>query len=136
MLDYYSTSTAYPSYKALLQHFRKNSSITLAKKISKFSILNQITKALKLKYKKYMLFGEMRLIVPKILDIALRYMENYGHLKCEACQRFVKFRRSEGNKLDKFGLRKRVEVEYPVLNHGNHFYHEECCPDSIKYKVM
>jgi hypothetical protein len=93
-------------------------------------LYNSIAKAIKKKYKKYILYGEVRSLFPKILDVCLRYMESIDKMKCFQCGRFAKMVRRES------GIGRKIEIEYCVLNHGVDFYHESCIPEEIKNKIL
>lgn len=128
--EYFSTSQRVPTYKDILQAFKLKPSICLKPKISKFAFYNAISKAIKKKYKKYIQYGEVRALFPKILEICVRYMENIDQMKCSQCGRFARIVKREG------AAGRKMEVDYCVLNHGNDFYHETCIPESIKHKII
>jgi hypothetical protein len=119
-----------PTYKDILQAFKLKPSICLKPKISKYAFYNSISKAIKKKYKKYILFGEVRSLFPKILEICIRYMDSIDKMKCSQCGRFARIVKREGVS------GRKMEVDYCVLNHGNDFYHESCIPEDIKSKIL
>ena len=130
--NYFTNTTGWPSHKRLTQTLRTNPRICLKKKSSKFGFYNQLTKAVKRKYRKYIEIGELKTLMPKILEISIRYFENLDDLKCSVCGKYLKVVREK----DKDGVTTRTRIQYPLLNHGNLFYHEDCCPESIKSKLL
>lgn len=95
-----------------------------------------MAKALRKKCRKYVLYGDMRGLFPKMLDIAVRFMENVENMECEECGKFVRFNKKEVGTERNEGIEDMPRVEYPVLNHGVKFYHMNCCPDGIKSKIF
>lgn len=114
----------------LLKSFSLKSGIALQCRISKFGLYSSISKAIKKKYQKYILYGEVRHVFQRILEICHRYMLNLDKMKCSQCGRFAKFERRAT------ASGTRVEVDYCVLNHGEDFYHESCLPSHIAAKFL
>lgn len=134
---YFSTSSSHPSHKKFFyQILKSHPKITLCKKKSKFEFYNQIAKALRKKCRRYVVFGDMRGLFPKVMEIAVRYMDSIDKMTCEACGKFLRFnKKSFGVKVEE-DIDEPPTVEYPVLNHGVKFYHFSCCPDDIKSKIF
>lgn len=69
------------------------------------------------------MYGEVKYVFQRILEISHRYMHNLDKLKCSQCGKFAKFERRSTPSGTK------VEVDYCVLSQGNEdFYHESCLP--------
>lgn len=134
--QYHFSSSPINSYKKFVATLKNNSRVSLKKKISKFDLYNQISKALRKKCRKYIIFGDMRGLFPKVLDIALRYMENVDKMECDICKKFLKFNKKHAGQSESETIEEMPTVEYPVLNHGLKFYHQNCCPEEIRNKIF